>query len=170
MLDFHLQQRSQKRSVVGFDIDEDRIEELKLGQDVTRELSEKELFELQSLKFTSEVNDLRSCNCYIITVPTPVDSATRPDLSPLLSATKLVAGVIGQHDIVVFESTVYPGATEEDCGQLITDLTGMECAQSDDDTNNKFFLGYSPGGPNPVTETIASKISWYIGCTQKSLT
>lgn len=157
------------RSVIGFDVDKDRIDELKQGHDVTGELSEEDLFELRSLKFTTEVDDLRVCNCYIITVPTPVDSAKRPDLSPLLSATKLVAGVISQHDIVVFESTVYPGATEEDCGQLITDLTGMECAQSDNDTNNKFFLGYSPerinpGDPNHSVKDIVKVTS---GCTPK---
>ncbi len=104
-----------KRSVVGFDINQRRIDELKAGNDFTLETTQDELAAAKHLIFTTNLDNLRVCNCYIITVPTPIDEHKRPDLTPLIKASETVGKVLKKGDIVIYESTVYPGCTEEDC-------------------------------------------------------
>lgn len=129
-------------NVTGFDINEIRIEELKNHVDRTRELSTEELKET-AIKFTSTLEDLKGNDIYIITVPTPVDESTNtPDLSLLKSASEMVAKVLCPNNIVVFESTVYPGVTEEYCGPIIEKASGLKAGKD-------FFLGYSPERINP---------------------
>ena len=131
-----------KRPVVGFDIDRRRIEELRSGRDVTLEITPDEMAAARSLRFTTEVEDLRNCNCYIVTVPTPIDRFKRPDLTPLLKASETVGAVLKPGDIVVYESTVYPGCTEEDCVPVLERRSGLRF-------NHDFFCGYSPERINP---------------------
>jgi UDP-N-acetyl-D-galactosamine dehydrogenase len=131
-----------KYPVTGFDISPARIAELKAGHDSTREVTAEEFAAATRLSFTDDVDDLRACNVYIVTVPTPVDDMKRPDLSPLKSASDTVARVIGKGDVVIYESTVYPGATEEDCLPRIEAATGLTL-------NRDFFAGYSPERINP---------------------
>jgi UDP-N-acetyl-D-galactosamine dehydrogenase len=130
------------RSVVGFDINQRRIDELKLGRDFTLETSPEELAAAKHLSFTTNIDDLRDCNCYIITVPTPIDEYNRPDLSPLLGASETVGKVLKRGDVVIFESTVYPGCTEEDCVPVLE-------KHSDLKFNTDFYVGYSPERINP---------------------
>jgi UDP-N-acetyl-D-galactosamine dehydrogenase len=104
----------QKRPVVGFDINQRRIDELKHGYDFTLETTNEELAAATHLTYTTQIDDLRDCNCYIVTVPTPIDEHKRPDLTPLIKASETVAKVLKRGDIVIYESTVYPGCTEED--------------------------------------------------------
>ena len=139
-----------KYSVVGFDVNEIRIEELKSGEDKTKEVS-KSLLEQVLLKensceiglfFSSTLIDLKSCNYFIVTVPTPVDKNNRPVLTPLEKASETVASVLKKGDIVIYESTVYPGATEEDCVPILEKNSGFEF-------NKDFFVGYSPERINP---------------------
>jgi UDP-N-acetyl-D-galactosamine dehydrogenase len=127
---------------VGFDINVARIEELVAGRDATLEVSEAELNDAARLKFSAELQDLQSCDVYIITVPTPIDSAKRPDLSALRSASRAVGQVLEDGNVVVYESTVYPGATEEDCAPILEEVSGLRL-------NQDFFLGYSPERINP---------------------
>jgi UDP-N-acetyl-D-galactosamine dehydrogenase len=131
-----------KYPVTGFDISVARIAELKAGHDSTREVTAEEFAAATQLSFTDDVEDLRACNVYIVTVPTPVDGMKRPDLGPLKRASDTVARVIGAGDVVIYESTVYPGATEEDCLPRIEAATGMTL-------NRDFFAGYSPERINP---------------------
>lgn len=135
---------SKKYQVVGFDINQTRINELKLGNDKTLELSKDELNKAiqNGLIFSSDLNDIASCNFYIITVPTPVDKNNRPDLRPIISASKSVAKVLKPNDIVVYESTVYPGATEEICVEILENGSGLKF-------NKDFECGYSPERINP---------------------
>jgi UDP-N-acetyl-D-galactosamine dehydrogenase len=128
--------------VVGFDIDGDRINELNAGRDRTLEISEEELQQAQKLRFTTNADELRECNCYIITVPTPIDAYKRPDLSPLLRASETVGRVMKDGDIVIYESTVYPGCTEEDCVPVLEQFSLLKF-------NQGFFCGYSPERINP---------------------
>jgi UDP-N-acetyl-D-galactosamine dehydrogenase len=128
--------------VVGFDIDADRINELQKGNDVTQEITASELHNAKGLTFTSDEERLRESSIYIVTVPTPVDSSKRPDLRPLLSASQLVGRVLKLGDIVIFESTVYPGATEEDCVPVLEKISGLNY-------NEEFYCGYSPERINP---------------------
>lgn len=130
------------RTVVGFDIDAGRIAALEAGRDVTLEVSEQELREASGLRYTCNVSDLVECNFYIVTVPTPIDEHKRPDLSPLLRASRLIGKVLEKGDIVVFESTVYPGATEEDCVPELEAVSGLKL-------NVDFYVGYSPERINP---------------------
>ncbi|SUA91282.1 UDP-glucose 6-dehydrogenase tuaD [Pandoraea pulmonicola] len=130
------------RSVVGFDINQRRIDELKAGNDSTLETTAEELREAKYLSFTTDVNDLRECNCYIITVPTPIDDFKRPDLTPLVKASETVGKVLKVGDIVIYESTVYPGCTEEDCVPVLEKHSGLKF-------NVDFFCGYSPERINP---------------------
>ena len=132
---------SKKFPVLGFDISETRVSELSDGVDNTLEVSSQEL-EASSLQFTSLVKDLKECNVYIVTVPTPIDPFNQPDLTPLLKASKMLGSVIGKGDIVIYESTVYPGATEEVCIPLLENKSGLEF-------NVDFFAGYSPERINP---------------------
>ena len=130
------------RPVVGFDINERRIAELRRGHDVTRELSPQELAEGKLLSFTTKPADIAACNFYIVTVPTPVDDDKQPDLGPCLAASATIGKVLKKGDIVVYESTVYPGATEEDCVPVLEKTSGLKF-------NQDFFVGYSPERINP---------------------
>ena len=129
---------------VGFDINQARVAQLKSNEDNTLEVSADALSSAQNqgLNFSADIKDMSDCNCYVVTVPTPVDNNNSPDLSPLKAATKTLCQVLNKGDVVVYESTVYPGATENICGQLISELTGFEL-------NKDFFLGYSPERINP---------------------
>lgn len=139
-----------KFSVVGFDINQTRIEELEQGKDVTREISKKLLDKVVltensnnvGLFFTSKLEDLIDCNYFVVTVPTPVDKNNRPVLTPLIKASETVGSVIKKGDIVIYESTVYPGATEEDCVPILERVSGLVF-------NKDFFVGYSPERINP---------------------
>nr|MBV6629025.1 Vi polysaccharide biosynthesis UDP-N-acetylglucosamine C-6 dehydrogenase TviB [Oceanococcus sp. HetDA_MAG_MS8] len=133
---------AKNRPVIGFDINELRIEELTAGRDNTRELSSEELAEAKHLRFSSNVDELRGCNFYIVTVPTPIDVNKRPDLRPLISASRTVGQVLSAGDVVVYESTVYPGCTEEDCVPILEEVSGLQF-------NADFFAGYSPERINP---------------------
>jgi UDP-N-acetyl-D-galactosamine dehydrogenase len=126
----------------GLDINPRRIDELKKGIDNTLEVSADELKQATKIRYTTNLEDLRDCNVYIVTVPTPIDEYKRPDLSPLESASKSVGKVIGKNDIVIYESTVYPGATEEVCVPIIERESGLKY-------NKDFFAGYSPERINP---------------------
>jgi UDP-N-acetyl-D-galactosamine dehydrogenase len=106
---------SKIRSVVGFDINQKRIDQLNAGQDSTLETEPEELLAAQFLSFTTSPSDLQACNCFIITVPTPIDQFKRPDLEPLIKASETVGKVLKAGDLVIYESTVYTGCTEEDC-------------------------------------------------------
>ena len=128
--------------VLGFDINKQRITELKNGKDGTLEVNEAELAEAAHLTYSSDVQDLTSSNVYIVTVPTPIDKNKNPDLTPLLSASRMLGKVICVGDVVIYESTVYPGATEEDCIPLIEQISGLIF-------NKDFFAGYSPERINP---------------------
>ncbi len=128
--------------VIGFDINKERIEELKKGYDRTKEVDEAELKSSKKLTFSSTLEDLRTANYFIVTVPTPVDEYKKPDLTPLLSASKTVGSVLKKGDIVIYESTVYPGCTEEDCVPVLEKTSGLKF-------NVDFFCGYSPERINP---------------------
>ena len=130
------------REVVGFDIDVDRVNELKNLHDKTLETTEKELKSAIYLKFTSSIEDVKKCKIYIITVPTPIDVNKKPDLSYIEDSTKMISSVIKKGDIVIYESTVYPGVTEEICVPLIEEGSGLKF-------NEDFFCGYSPERINP---------------------
>jgi UDP-N-acetyl-D-glucosamine/UDP-N-acetyl-D-galactosamine dehydrogenase len=133
---------AKSRSVLGFDINEQRIAALRGGHDVTRELSPDELAQAKFLQFSTKPGDLAECNFYIVTVPTPVDDDKQPDLRPVLSASATIGRVLKKDDIVVYESTVYPGATEEDCVPVLEKTSGLKF-------NVDFFVGYSPERINP---------------------
>tara|TARA_Y100001935_G_C17290626_1_gene503081 strand:+ start:639 stop:1910 length:1272 start_codon:yes stop_codon:yes gene_type:complete len=129
-------------NVIGFDMDVERISELESGYDSTREVSSDHLKNLDKLKLSSSKSDLLLCNVYIVTVPTPIDQHKRPDLEPLLTATSSVGKVLNEGDIVIYESTVYPGATEDDCVPILERESGLEL-------NKDFYVGYSPERINP---------------------
>jgi UDP-N-acetyl-D-galactosamine dehydrogenase len=132
---------SKKFPVIGFDINPKRVEELKNGEDITKEV-ELNSQENPNLLFTDDQSFLRGCNCYIITVPTPVDKHKQPDLRPLISASEIVGKLIKTNDLVIYESTVYPGATEEECVPVLESISGLVL-------NRDFFVGYSPERINP---------------------
>ncbi|WP_323752007.1 Vi polysaccharide biosynthesis UDP-N-acetylglucosamine C-6 dehydrogenase TviB [Marinobacter sp.] len=132
----------EKREVIGFDINTKRIEELKDGVDFTRELSREELATATQLSFTDSVDGIADCHVYIVTVPTPIDEFKTPDLTPLVKASETVGKVLKQGDIVIYESTVYPGATEEVCVPVLEKVSGLTF-------NKDFFAGYSPERINP---------------------
>ncbi|GGA82353.1 nucleotide sugar dehydrogenase [Nitratireductor aestuarii] len=131
-----------KFPVVGFDINSDRIASLKEGYDHTREVATQDLKAASELSFTSDASEIGDCNFYIVTVPTPVDQHRRPDLLPLIRASETVASVLKRGDTVVYESTVYPGATEEVCVPVLERISGLSF-------NKDFFVGYSPERANP---------------------
>ncbi len=133
-----------KRSVVGFDINEQRIKELKSGHDYTLETSSEELASAKFLSYTTDINSLKECNCFIVTVPTPIDEYKRPDLNPLVRASETIGKVLKPNDIVIYESTVYPGATEEDCVPILEKNSGLKYNKK-----GGFFCGYSPERINP---------------------
>ena len=128
--------------VLGFDISADRVKELSDGVDSTLECSRSELAEATLLGFTGDSDALKSCNVYIVTVPTPINKNKTPDLSPLLNASRMLGQVINAGDLVIYESTVYPGATEEDCIPVIEEVSGLRF-------NTDFYVGYSPERVNP---------------------
>ncbi|MEI6747644.1 MAG: Vi polysaccharide biosynthesis UDP-N-acetylglucosamine C-6 dehydrogenase TviB [Bacteroidota bacterium] len=131
-----------KIAVTGFDINESRIAELRKGYDRTLETSEEDLAAAVHLTYTSNPEDLRPCNYFIVTVPTPIDKYKRPDLTPLYKASETVGKVMGCGSIIIYESTVYPGATEEECVPLLEKFSGLKF-------NVDFFCGYSPERINP---------------------
>ena len=131
-----------KFPTIGFDLNGDRIRELKAGTDNTLEVSDSELLAAEHLSFTSHPEDLINCNVYIVAVPTPIDGSKRPNLRPLESASATVGKLIHSQDIVIFESTVYPGATEEVCVPILEQTSGLQY-------NTDFFCGYSPERINP---------------------
>lgn len=131
-----------KRPVVGFDINQGRIDQLKAGNDFTLETTREELAAAKHLSYTTDLDDLRACNCYIVTVPTPIDEHKRPDLTPLVKASETVGKVLKKGDIVIYESTVYPGCTEEDCVPVLEKYSGLKF-------NKDFYCGYSPERINP---------------------
>lgn len=135
---------AEKHPVIGFDIAQDRIDELASGQDRTLELSELQVTEAieNGMKFTCNSNDIADCNIYIVTVPTPIDKNKRPDLTPLIKASETIGKILKKDDIVIYESTVYPGATEEDCVPVLEKYSGLTF-------NKDFFCGYSPERINP---------------------
>ena len=128
--------------VTGFDINAKRIDELSNGIDHTREVTTEEFHAAKDLTFTTVVDQLKSCNFYIVTVPTPIDVARRPDFTALLGASQTVGSVLARGDVVVYESTVYPGATEEVCVPVLERASGLRF-------NEDFFVGYSPERINP---------------------
>ncbi len=131
-----------KVPVTGFDIHQRRIDELKAGQDHTLEVSAEELKQATRLTYTAQLEDLKECNFYIVTVPTPIDDFKQPDLTPLIKASTSIGQVLKKGDIVVYESTVYPGATEEACIPVLEQVSGLKF-------NQDFFAGYSPERINP---------------------
>ena len=131
-----------KRSVVGFDINQARIAAVKAGHDSTLEVSDEELAKAGQLSFTSNLNDLKNCNVFIVTVPTPIDDFKCPNLTPLIKASEAIGQVLKKGDIVIYESTVYPGATEEDCVPVLERVSGLVY-------NQDFYAGYSPERINP---------------------
>lgn len=138
---------AKKYQVIGFDINGDRVNELKNGEDRTREADIETLRKVQfsngkGLSFSSNVDDIKNCNIYIVTVPTPIDQFKAPDLTPLLKASEMIGKVIGIGDIIIYESTVYPGCTEEDCVPVLEKYSGLIY-------NQDFFCGYSPERINP---------------------
>ena len=130
------------RSVVGFDINQPRIDALKTGHDVTLEVSDEELKEATQLSYSANLDELNACNVFIVTVPTPIDEHNQPDLTPLIKASQSIGKVLKKGDIVIYESTVYPGATEEDCVPVLEQVSGLTF-------NVDFFAGYSPERINP---------------------
>lgn len=140
---------SKKYPVIGFDINAERVDQLKQGIDNTKETGQDDIRSLlrntkalQGLFFSSSVEDIRSCNIFIITVPTPIDQFKAPDLGPLLKASQMVGGVLEKDNIVIYESTVYPGCTEEDCVPVLEKYSGLKF-------NQDFFCGYSSERINP---------------------
>ncbi len=143
---------AKKRKVIGFDINEHRVKELKAGIDKNREFIKEEIQETALLNFTSKFEDLRLSNCYIVTVPTPVDKLNKPDLGALKKASKMVGGILKKEDVVIYESTVYPGCIEEQCVPILEKYSKLKF-------NKDFFCGYSPERINPGDkENTISKI------------
>ena len=135
---------SEKYTVVGFDVNPDRIDELKNGFDRTLELTEQQVHEAlnNGMKFTLDIEDIRDANVYIVTVPTPINTDNKPNLTPIKKSTETIAKALKQGDIVVYESTVYPGVTEEICVPILEEGSGLKF-------NEDFFCGYSPERINP---------------------
>ena len=131
-----------KYKTIGFDINKIRITQLLKGNDITLETTKNAINESNLLKFSSDIHDLEKCNIFIVTVPTPINNFKTPDLNPLLSATKMLGKIIKKNDIVIYESTVYPGCTEEDCVPILESESGLKY-------NKDFFCGYSPERINP---------------------
>ena len=131
-----------KYQVVGFDINEKRVSELRSGKDRTLEVNSEELSEAKKLSFTTQLEELKKANVFIVTVPTPVDDFKVPDLTPVLKASETVGKVLKKGDVVVYESTVYPGCTEEDCVPVLEKFSGLKF-------NKDFYCGYSPERINP---------------------
>ena len=158
-----------KYKTVGFDINANRIDELKRGRDHTREMSPEELAEAKLLQYTCDAADLKDCNIYIVTVPTPIDAHKRPDLKPLLKASETIGKVLKPGNIVIYESTVYPGATEEDCVPVLERVSGLTYCSTERlaaavdvavpphpsplTPHAQFYCAYSPERINPGDKT-----------------
>ncbi|MES9903475.1 MAG: Vi polysaccharide biosynthesis UDP-N-acetylglucosamine C-6 dehydrogenase TviB [Sedimenticola sp.] len=145
-----------KIETIGFDINKARVQELKEGKDSTLEVEPEELKQATKLSFTTNPEEIRDCNIYIVTVPTPIDSHKRPDLTPLIKASETIGKLLNDSDIVIYESTVYPGATEEVCAPILEKQSGLKylhsnlpCSSGDSMVTEGFFLGYSPERINP---------------------
>jgi UDP-N-acetyl-D-glucosamine/UDP-N-acetyl-D-galactosamine dehydrogenase len=154
---------ARKIKIIGFDINESRIKQMKQAQDPSGELSEKDFLETD-ITFTTQINDLKKATFFVVAVPTPIDQHSFPDLKPLLSATKTVGKVLKKGDYVVFESTVYPGCTEEDCIPILEQESGLKF-------NTDFKVGYSPERINPGDKqhTLENVIKVVSGCDSESL-
>jgi len=152
-----------KIDVIGFDINEERLEKMRNGIDPSGELSS-EQFKNKSIEFSSSLDKLKEASFFIVTVPTPIDEHNLPDLKPLLSATKSIGKVLKKGDYVVYESTVYPGCTEEDCLPILEELSGLKC-------KTDFKIGYSPERINPgdTEHTITKILKVVSGCDDESL-
>ena len=133
---------SKKFNVIGFDINYKRIDNLKKHKDTTLEVAKIDLIKSKKLNFTSTISDLSKCNIFIITVPTPIDKNNSPDLKPIISSSKLVGSIIKKKNFVIYESTVYPGLTEEVCVPIIEKISKLKL-------NKDFYVGYSPERINP---------------------
>ena len=134
---------AKKFKVVGYDINLSRIHQLQKGHDSTLEISDKDLLHVEdNVKFTNKIDEIKDCDVYIVTVPTPIDKANRPNLNPLISASKDVGSILSKNDIVIYESTVYPGVTEDVCAPELEKASGLKF-------NQDFFCGYSPERINP---------------------
>lgn len=131
-----------KYTTVGFDINQARIDELNSGHDHTLEVSDEELSEAEKLSYTADIEQIKACNIYIVTVPTPINDYKQPDLTPLEKVSAFLGKVIKQDDIIIYESTVYPGATEEVCVPILEQVSGLAF-------NQNFYIGYSPERINP---------------------
>lgn len=131
-----------QRSVVGFDINQPRIQALKAGHDSTLEVSDEELKQASYLSYSCDLAELAACNTFVVTVPTPIDEYNQPDLTPLIKASESIGKVLKKGDLVIYESTVYPGATEEDCVPVLEKVSGLTF-------NLDFYAGYSPERINP---------------------
>ena len=152
-----------KIDVIGFDINEERLEKMRNGIDPSGELPA-ESFKNKSIEFSSSLDKLKEASFFIVTVPTPIDEHNLPDLKPLLSATKSIGKVLKKGDYVVYESTVYPGCTEEDCLPILEELSGLKC-------KTDFKIGYSPERINPgdTEHTITKILKVVSGCDEESL-
>ena len=133
---------SKKKPVIGFDLKQKRIEELRQHLDQTREVTTEELRQAGNLSYSNQIEELRGCTVFIVAVPTPIDSNKQPDFTPLIKASEAVATVLKKDDVVIYESTVYPGATEEVCVPILERISGLVF-------NTDFFCGYSPERINP---------------------
>ena len=133
-----------KYKTYGFDISKKRVDEIKLFKDSTLEIEESIIKESlnKNLYVTNDLHDIRTCNTYIITVPTPINSNKSPDLSPLIKSSEMIGSILSENDTVIYESTVYPGLTEEICVPILKEKSGLEL-------NKSFFVGYSPERINP---------------------
>lgn len=153
---------ARKVSVIGFDINPERVELMKKGIDPSNEL-EKGAFEGCDIEFTANADDLKEASFYIVAVPTPIDRSNKPDLTPVLAASRTVANAISEGDYVVYESTVYPGCTEEDCVPVIEELSGLKAIED-------FKVGYSPERINPGDRehTLSTIVKVSSGCDKES--
>ena len=163
-----------KSPTIGFDINQVRIDELAKGRDSTLECSDNELAEATHLSYTTSLQDLKECNVYIVTVPTPIDEHKQPDLTPLIKASEALGTVVSEGDVIIYESTVYPGATEEDCIPVVERVSGLKF-------NQDFFAGYSPERINPgdkehrvtnilkVTSGSTAEVAEYVDQLYKSI-
>jgi len=154
---------ARKMSVIGFDINEKRVQLMKKGVDPCNELTA-EAFEKTDIAFTSNIEELKNASFFIVAVPTPIDEYKQPDLRPLISASKTVGKVLKKGDYVVYESTVYPGCTEEDCLEILEQESGLKCGTD-------FKIGYSPERINPgdKVHTLTNTVKIVSGCDKESL-
>tara|TARA_A100000164_G_scaffold102347_1_gene89620 strand:+ start:1405 stop:2673 length:1269 start_codon:yes stop_codon:yes gene_type:complete len=154
-----------KREIVGFDIDKERVAQLKKGTDPTLQMTKQELNEAFNLSYTTNPNDIKDCSIFIVTVPTPIDKHKRPDLTSLEKSSKTVGSVLKKGDIVIYESTVYPGATEEICVPILEKTSGLKF-------NKNFYCGYSPERINPSDKkhTITNILKVTSGSTPEAAT